>query len=68
MNRIDFTALVYSVVGQTYKRDGRDVHVISFINGKISREYLCVWKDTSMAFTAPITEVLDAFGIQYPTE
>lgn len=57
MYNIDLTALLFSFVGRTFIRDGREVQVLSLIPGPTEGAFLCVWKDTCMVYTASMYEV-----------
>lgn len=61
MYNIDLTALLFSFVGRTFIRDGREVQVLSLIPGPDEAAFLCVWKDTCMVYTATLYEVAMEF-------
>lgn len=61
MREFDLLALLFSFVGRTFIKDGREVKVLSLLAGPIERYYVCVWTDTCMVYCAPLFEVAESF-------
>lgn len=64
MREFDLLALLFSLVGRTFIKDGREVKVLSLLAGPLERYYVCIWTDTSMVYCAPLFEV----AMQFDTE
>lgn len=63
--RLELTAVLYSFVGKTFKRDGRDVRVLCMLSGPVDSYYICVWDDTCVAYTASLFEVGNAMDAKH---
>lgn len=61
MNNLDLTTTLFSLIGQTFQLDGREIQVLTMLAGPTDSQFLCIWKDTCMVFTAPLFDIASQF-------
>ena len=57
MNNVDLTTMLFSLIGRTFELDNREIQVLTLLSGPTDSQFLCIWKDTCMVFTAPIFDI-----------